>query len=212
MSATGLSFATVRQTEKKATKSMLSYHLNNKWHLAAGTCGLVVFFGLIGHWAYRNAADPRKDLLQGNYTSALEKYKSTANDGDPAAQNTVGNFYYLGLGVERDYEEAARWYLRAAKKNEGAALLNLGILHKHGFGVKQDVVKAFAYFRLADKARIDSAEIHKKFLTRMNYITAHMVEAARTDYGELHSLIKHTKIGAAPNEQPRPSTAQDPSS
>lgn len=179
---------------------MLQYLLNNKWLTATIICGFAIFLGLVGHWAKRNAADPRENLLQGEYASAFEKYERSAKTGDPAAQNTLGNIYYLGLGVKPDFEEAAQWYLRAAKRGEGYALLNLGILHRHGLGIEKDVVKAFACFRLAKQAGIKNAEDHMNFLTRMNQITAHMVQAAMKNYKDLPSLTKNIKIGVAPQQ------------
>lgn len=191
---------TARQPDKKATKLMLKYLANNKWHAAVVAAGFAMLFVLVGYWAQHNTADARGSLLKGDYPSAIKQYERAANKGDPIAQNTLGNIYYLGLGVTRNYEEAARWYLGAAKSGYGPALVNLGILHRHGLGVKQDMVKAYACFRLADKIGIKNAETHRKFLTRQNYITAHMVEAAMRNYRDLQSLTNNVKIGTAPQQ------------
>ncbi|MEQ8824415.1 MAG: tetratricopeptide repeat protein [Filomicrobium sp.] len=178
---------------------MLKHLIKNKWQ-AGAICGFAVLVGLGGYWVTRSAADPREDLLQGDYAAAIAKYERAAEEGDAGAQNTLGNIYYLGLGVTRDYEEAARWYLRAAKTGNGPSLVNLGILHRHGLGVEKDILKAFACFLLAERAGIKKAKTHMKFLTRMNYITGHMVEAARENYRELPNLIKNIKIGRAPQQ------------
>lgn len=179
---------------------MLKHFLNNKWLIATITCGFALVFGFAVHLVKRNTADPREDLLQGKYTSAFEQYERAASNGDAAAQNTLGNIYFLGLGVNRDFEKAAQWYLRAAKGGEGSALVNLGILHRHGLGFEKDVVKAFAFFRLAKNSGVESGETHLKFLTRMNQITANMAQAAMTKYGDLSSLTQSMTINAAPQQ------------
>lgn len=181
---------------------MVKYLVSNKWTVAAIACGLALFFGVLGHWTKGNATVASANLLQGDYGAALEQYERAANKGDPTAQNTVGNIHYLGLGVQRDYEKAARWYLRAAKKGNGSALVNLGILHLHGLGVQQDYVKAYACFRLADKIGIKNADIHMKFLSFTNQITANMVHAAMTKYRYLPTLTKNIEIGT-PTQQPQ---------
>lgn len=178
---------------------MLKHLFNNKWR-AGAIFGFAVLLGMAGYWANLSAADPRENLLQGDYASAFAKFERAAKEGNPAAQNTLGNIYYLGLGITRDYEKAARWYLRAAESGHGPSLVNLGILHRHGLGVEKDILKAFACFLLAERAGIKKANTHMKFLTRMNYITGHMVEAARENYRELPNLIKSIKIGTAPKQ------------
>lgn len=46
----------------------------------------------------------------------LAEQKGTAQE-----QNLVGNCYYNGYGVQRDYEEAVMWYLEAASQGYAAA-------------------------------------------------------------------------------------------
>jgi TPR repeat protein len=52
-----------------------------------------------------DAADPR---------TALQLWSGPAKDGDPEAQNRLGQIYELGIGTEPDYNEAAKLYRRAA--------------------------------------------------------------------------------------------------
>lgn len=181
--------------EKKVCKAKFNYLLNNTRRSTTVLIGIVAFFGLVGCSSTPSAANSREALLQGNYVSAFRQYERAAKEGDAAAQNTLGNIYYLGLGRERDFKKAAQWYLSAAKRGEGSALVNLGILLNHGLGIEKDVMKAFACFRLAKKAGNKNAETHMKFLTRMNYITANMVEIGTRRYMDLPSLIESFKIG-----------------
>lgn len=174
---------------------MLAYLWENKWFAAAVLGGLAIFIGLIDHWSARNALDARTDLMHGQYASALEKYKRSADKGDPTAQNSLGNIYYLGLGVDRDYERAAHWYERAAINGNEPALVNMGILYFQGNGVKRDLLKAFAWFRLGEKANRKSAETHMKYLAGINLITPNMIQKAKELYHDVASLTSHTDTG-----------------
>jgi TPR repeat protein len=61
-----------------------------------------------------------------------------ADTGDPKAQFDVGQMYYEGNGIPRDYKKAAEWYLKAAEQGDVAAQNNLVILYADGYGVPQD--------------------------------------------------------------------------
>ncbi|MCZ6876080.1 MAG: sel1 repeat family protein, partial [bacterium] len=49
-----------------------------------------------------------------DYQTALKEFRPLADQGDAAAQNTLGYMYELGKGVSQDYQEALRWYRLAA--------------------------------------------------------------------------------------------------
>lgn len=61
------------------------------------------------------------------------------------AQCLLGMFYYLGLGVEKDFEIAAKWLKEAAKNGVDLALYKLCICHSAGHGVAKDELKSFEY-------------------------------------------------------------------
>ena len=46
--------------------------------------------------------------------SELTLLRGAAEDGDSAAQFTLANHYYRGLGVRQDYEKALALYAKAA--------------------------------------------------------------------------------------------------
>lgn len=54
-------------------------------------------------WTYLHQPAP-------NYAEALRWYQQAANGGDVAARFAVGDMYFHGQGVSKDYAEAARWY------------------------------------------------------------------------------------------------------
>ena len=84
-----------------------------------------------------DAADPR---------TALQLWSGPAKDGDPEAQNRLGQIYELGIGTEPDYNEAAKFYRRAADAGSRAAALNLASLYDRGLGVAKDPAKAKQYY------------------------------------------------------------------
>lgn len=171
---------------------MLDFLTANKLLSTALIAGLAAFFALTSYWAARNAADASTDMLYGYYESAFEKYQRAAKKDDAIAQNSLGNLYYLGLGVERNYKMAAHWYERAAINDNKPALINMGILHFRGQGVKSDLLRAFAWFRLGDRAGQKGADIHLQYLTGINLITPNMMQKAKKIYSDVASLTTKT--------------------
>jgi TPR repeat protein len=76
-------------------------------------------------------------------------------------ENALGNAYFIGEGVEQDYQEAIKWWEKAAIKRPGNligntdALYHLGMAYKNGHGVNRDMEKAIQYFEM-------SAKFHQK--------------------------------------------------
>ena len=46
---------------------------------------------------------------------AVKWYKKAAEKGHDQAQFSIGQMYYEGRGVKKDYKEAARWFNKAAE-------------------------------------------------------------------------------------------------
>ncbi|KAF9158868.1 hypothetical protein DFQ26_007139 [Actinomortierella ambigua] len=81
---------------------------------------------------------------------SIEWYVSAADQGDPAAQNTLGNMYKMGRGgVERDDVKAVEWYRRAAAQDYASAQNNLGYMYQIGRGVAQDDHMALEWYQKA---------------------------------------------------------------
>ena len=51
---------------------------------------------------------------QGDYATALAKWKPLADQGNAKAQLYLGTMYDKGQGVPQDYAEAVKWYRKAA--------------------------------------------------------------------------------------------------
>lgn len=190
---------------------MLDYLTSHKWHSLAIIVGLALLYSLTGYWSEKNAATAHSDLLNGHYASAFEKYYKAAKDGDPDAQNALGNMFYMGFGQKRDYAKAYVWYRQAAINGNKPALINMGILYFQGLGVKQDLLKSFAWFRLGGIAGRESAETHLKYLSGINLITPNMIQEAKRIYGDVASLTKQSdsKLHSFESQPHLPPTEND---
>ncbi len=83
-------------------------------------------------------------MRAGDYDRAIEILNVLADQGDKRAMNTIGVFYYEGLGVEQDYAAAMDWWIRALPDPD--ALVNIGVLYRDGLGVDQNLEMAYAVF------------------------------------------------------------------
>ena len=105
----------------------------------------------------RNSNDLKRHDCQTNansgYYMAFETCTLAALAGDPVAQDRLGDVYYLGLGVDVDYEQATRWYREAAEQGYRPAQLNLGRMYYSGRATGfKDLERACQMFRQADSS------------------------------------------------------------
>lgn len=80
---------------------------------------------------------------------ALFWYRKAAVLGAITAQTNLGYLFANGLGVERDYAQAAFWYRKAAEKGDISAQSGLGYLYTNELGVDQDYTQAMLWYRKA---------------------------------------------------------------
>ncbi|MDR1678270.1 MAG: sel1 repeat family protein [Prevotellaceae bacterium] len=64
-------------------------------------------------------------------SEAKKWYEAAARKKNADAQNALGNMYYLGIGTEKNYNEAAQLYKKAKKKNKYAQY-SLGLMYYFG--------------------------------------------------------------------------------
>jgi TPR repeat protein len=118
-----------------------------------------------------------------HYSQALRIWMPLAEEGDPDAQNKVGEIYERGLGTAPDYAQAAVWYRRAAEQGYERAQINLGFLLERGLGVQRDPKAALEWYRraskLPDAVLIDQADLD----AQRNQIASlrSELDASRTD-------------------------------
>jgi len=93
-----------------------------------------------------------------DYRTAMNVWLPLATEGDPDAQNHVGEIFEKGLGTVADYQSAFLWYRKAAEQNYKPAQINLGYMYEKGLGVDKDVVKALNLYRQASGLDTDQLE------------------------------------------------------
>lgn len=88
--------------------------------------------------------------------NTLAAMKKEAANGNPLAQYSLAGLYFDGLGVPRNYSQAAFWFSKAAEKWDNIGVqFKLGILYRYGVGVRRDDTQAAAWFRkVAEEQRI----------------------------------------------------------
>ena len=99
------------------------------------------------------AAVPKASALPANALPAnvtdLASLRKVAEQGDPAAQFSLGARYATGEEVKQDYTEAVRWFTKAAEQGHILAQATLGAYYWAGRGVPQDLTKAYYWSVLA---------------------------------------------------------------
>ncbi|MXX34350.1 MAG: sel1 repeat family protein [Gemmatimonadetes bacterium] len=83
---------------------------------------------------------------------------STAEQGDAAAQVSLGDMYLSGDGVPEDDSEAVRWYRAAAGQGYARAQFNLGLMYANGQGVSENDAEAVRWYRVAAEQGLDRAQ------------------------------------------------------
>jgi hypothetical protein len=67
-----------------------------------------------------------------NYETAMLWYRRAAGQGDPDAQNNLGEMFRDGKGVAQSHDEAVKWFRLAAAQDHADALCYLGVCHEKG--------------------------------------------------------------------------------
>ena len=89
---------------------------------------------------------------QGEYELALREYRSLAQMGQAGAQFKLGEMYYYGKGVPKDYSRGNQWFARAAEQGHVHAQRWLGVHYL----VSEDYTQAVKWLTLAaEQGRAD---------------------------------------------------------
>ncbi len=92
-----------------------------------------------------------------DYQRVLQLMQPLAERGDAGAQYILGNLYSKGLGVDKDYRQAARWYTQSAEQGMAQAQFNLALLYAYGRGVQRDTAKAMYLYEQAAEGGLADA-------------------------------------------------------
>lgn len=87
----------------------------------------------------------------------VKELKEKAEDGDVSAQNELANAYFVGIGTEKNIDEAMRWWSAAASTEDGKASSMLGTMYYLGIGTAKNTVEAIKYWEIgAAKQDLDA--------------------------------------------------------
>ncbi len=134
-----------------------------------------------------------------DYASALKVWLPKAQQGDPIAQNYVGEIYEKGLGLAPDYTLAAHWYRMAAEQGHAPAQINLGHLSEKGLGGPRDRQAALNWYRQASGLTGDqlqfSSTLKAEYAEQERELTSLRSELSERREAEarLRAEVQHTQ-------------------
>jgi TPR repeat protein len=114
----------------------------------------------------------------------------------------IGDAYYYGHWVSRDYAAAARWYRRAAVSGNALAQSTLGDMYYYGRDVPQDFAMAASWWRLAADQGVALAQLNLSVLyangdgVEQDYVKSHMyanLAAAQLPPGDDHAIASKNR-------------------
>ena len=80
--------------------------------------------------------------------------RSLSNEGE----HLMGEKYYYGRGVPKDYAEAVKWWRKAAEQNYAKAQYDMGLCYANGEGVEKDYMEAVKWWRKAAEQNYADAQ------------------------------------------------------
>ncbi|WP_206675637.1 Sel1-like repeat-containing protein kinase family protein, partial [Capnocytophaga canis] len=93
------------------------------------------------------------------HEKAFELFLESANKGHSEAQYDLGEAYYSGIGISKDYNEAVKWYRKAAEQGHSRAQYSLGDMYNDGYGVSKDYYEAVKWFRKAAEQGYEAGQL-----------------------------------------------------
>jgi len=82
----------------------------------------------------------------GDYVAASKAILAAAQAGNILAQTQIGLHYEKGIGLAKNYAEAARWYRRGAESGDSLGMKNIGQMYEEGKGVPEDWIEAARWY------------------------------------------------------------------
>jgi TPR repeat protein len=106
------------------------------------------------------AADALYGSLEKGMNAAYEAVAAHFDRNLGTVEALIGDVYYFGHGVSRDYGEALRMYRRAAQRGNAMAQSALGDIYYYGRGAPQDFGEAVKWWSLAAESNIGTAQLN----------------------------------------------------
>jgi len=97
-------------------------------------------------------------VATGLYSQDISALKVQAENGSAQAQAALGNAYHLGVLLQKDEGEAARWWQKAAEQGDVESEFNLGLAYELGAGVPKNLAAAARWYQKAAEQGFASAQ------------------------------------------------------
>jgi TPR repeat protein len=94
----------------------------------------------------------------GNFPRAVPVFARLAELGHPVAEWLMGNIYFFGQGIPKDYAKAHAMFEAAAQQGYFAAFAPTAQMYLQGLGVPADPAKAYYWYNIAAAQLPDSAQ------------------------------------------------------
>jgi TPR repeat protein len=104
---------------------------------------------LVGEAEIAEQNNPTAILEAEGYTPDQVQLRKDGEQGDAAAQYSLGLNYCVGINVPKDDAEAVKWFKRAAEQNHVKAQYELAGMYEHGFGVAENKKEAAKWYLAA---------------------------------------------------------------
>ncbi|MCX7293567.1 DUF3857 domain-containing protein [Janthinobacterium sp.] len=85
-------------------------------------------------------------LDRGDYATAIEKWRDSANAGVAAGQYKMGTLYEEGKHLPLDYQQAVHWFMLAARNGHQGSMNLLGYMYERGNGVPLDLAESVKWY------------------------------------------------------------------
>ena len=123
--------------------------------------------------------------FKGDFSSAAQWWKLSADNGFALAQEQLGVLYREGIGVPQDFKVAAKLIEQAAQQGFFPAQMEIGEIYEKAQGVAQDLIRAYSWFNIAcatapsEYDRQGATQAQNQIAQRMN--SDQVSEAERLD-------------------------------
>ena len=106
----------------------------------------------------------KKYYDSGDYATAFDYAKKSANMGYASAQCLLAVMYHEGRGVEKNMEQAAYWAMKAAEQGDMKAQFFLADLFENGDGITKDPKRAIFWYKKSADQGFASAQYHLAYI------------------------------------------------
>jgi TPR repeat protein len=120
--------------------------------------------------------------LRGEFPKAVPVFARLAKLGHPVAEWLMGNIYFFGQGIPKDYGKAHAMFEAAADQGYFAAFAPTAQMYQQGLGIPADLSKSYYWYNIAAGQLPDSAErtdMMKRRESVAAQLTPAQVEAAQ---------------------------------